>query len=580
MAETPTRVIGNIADNAPSNKTRVDGRFILTTQENIELDSGNEYIVLNEAESGALQSIRIVTDNPYLQVELRLDDYVNKPGGGQSAAELIYNGNSDTANRGFKVIDGQGSGKGYVMEYRPDVPEDYKGRISLVLRNQIKRTTGVYGMELSYTSQGTLVSPAVPAHMAGGTFSHPALRSASMGQVAKAMTKPVGVEGYSSNQVYNEATIFNDLELGSDHPYQGIAGQPFFQKDSSSENYFEVAALSDALENTSTFEGQYGRFRLSVIDETDAFPGTSATPSSMKVAITFDAIYAPEALSQLNTRAGGLGSTPWHTKDLIRTSDLQSKGPFNDTWPGTSTYTPFTGGTSLTGGTLSAAETYIGKRFFFRRGGTVYFPGVIKSITKVLAPTSNVYTAAGANALSVSPTAGVGFYLDSDADSTEDALQTTGVYDDGTNPTYVVTPYFPEWNSLADGIIVGTSPTYTTAGGTGLKSGLPDGAGGIAAGTDFDFIPQTAWSYIIEFEPGVTNVPIDFNPIPVNELPQSEATGNISTPYLSTGGFANGYSPTTDENCWGIVTSQADTNPKVLIKQIEVKRSKKVSFDG
>ena len=579
MADNPTRVIGNFADNAPSNKTRVDGRFILTAQENIELDSGNEYIVLNEAESGALQSIRIVTDNPYLQVELRLDDYVNKPGGGQCAAELIYNGNSDTANRGFKVIDGQGSGKGYVMEYRPDVPEDYEGRISLVLRNQIRRSTGVYGMELSYTSQGTLVSPAVPAHMAGGTFSHPALRSASMSQIAKAMTKPVGVEGYSSNQVYNEATIFNDLELGSDHPYQGIAGQPSFQKDPSSENFFEVAAHHNTNDNTSIFEGQYGRFRLSVIDETDSFPGTSSTPSTMKVAIAFDAVYAP-ASANLNTRAGGLGSTPWHTKDLIRTTDLQSKGPFNDTWPGTSTYTTFTGGTALTGGTLSAAETYIGKRFFFRRGGTVYFPGVIKSITKVLSPTSNVYVASGNNALSVSPTAGLGYYLDTDADNTEDALQTTGVYNDGVR-SYVVTPYFPDWNSLADGITVGTGgATYTTTGGSGLSTGLPDKSGGLTAASSLEFIPQTAWTYIIEFEPGVTNVPIDFNPIPVNELPQSVANLSGVAPSISSGGFTNGYSPTTDENCWGIVTSQADTNPKVLIKQIEVKRSKKVSFDG
>jgi len=379
--------------------------------------------------------------------------------------------------------------------------------------------------------------------------------------------------------VYNEATIFNDLELGSDHPYQGIAGQPSFQKDPSSENFFEVAAHHNTNDNTSIFEGQYGRFRLSVIDETDSFPGTSSTPSTMKVAIAFDAVYAP-ASANLNTRAGGLGSTPWHTKDLIRTTDLQSKGPFNDTWPGTSTYTTFTGGTALTGGTLSAAETYIGKRFFFRRGGTVYFPGVIKSITKVLSPTSNVYVASGNNALSVSPTAGLGYYLDTDADNTEDALQTTGVYNDGVR-SYVVTPYFPDWNSLADGITVGTGgATYTTTGGSGLSTGLPDKSGGLTAASSLEFIPQTAWTYIIEFEPGVTNVPIDFNPIPVNELPQSVANLSGVAPSISSGGFTNGYSPTTDENCWGIVTSQADTNPKVLIKQIEVKRSKKVSFDG
>ena len=33
-------------------------------------------------------------------------------------------------------------------------------------------------------------------------------------------------------------------------------------------------------------------------------------------------------------------------------------------------------------------------------------------------------------------------------------------------------------------------------------------------------------------------------------------------------------------NSWGTVTSQADKNPKVLIKSIEVKRNKRVSYEG
>ena len=56
-----------------------------------------------------------------------------------------------------------------------------------------------------------------------------------MNQIAQAMTRPVGVEGYSSNQVFNEATLFSDQPLGSDHPYQGIAGKPFFVRDVSTD---------------------------------------------------------------------------------------------------------------------------------------------------------------------------------------------------------------------------------------------------------------------------------------------------------------------------------------------------------
>ena len=101
-------------------------------------------------EKGELQSVRVVVDNPHVQVLLQLDEYRNKDPDGESAAEIIYNGNSDTANRGFKILDGQGSGKGYVMEYRPDVPEPYEQRVRLIIRNQIRRSGDVYGMDLSY----------------------------------------------------------------------------------------------------------------------------------------------------------------------------------------------------------------------------------------------------------------------------------------------------------------------------------------------------------------------------------------------------------------------------------------------
>jgi len=78
MVDEPTRVIAsNIADNAPTSKTRADPRFVSTRQENLTIDSGAEYIVLDEMEQGELQSVRIVVDNPYVQVLLQMDDYRN-----------------------------------------------------------------------------------------------------------------------------------------------------------------------------------------------------------------------------------------------------------------------------------------------------------------------------------------------------------------------------------------------------------------------------------------------------------------------------------------------------------------------
>ena len=136
-----------------------------------------KYIVLDELEAGDLQSIKITVDNPYVQVLLQVDEFRNKDPSGQCPAEIIYNGNSDNTNRSFKVLDGQSSSKGYTLEYKPDQPESYNKRIRVVIRNSIKSTTTVFGMGLNYTSAGNLPTPAVPAHMAGGTFSHPAFET-------------------------------------------------------------------------------------------------------------------------------------------------------------------------------------------------------------------------------------------------------------------------------------------------------------------------------------------------------------------------------------------------------------------
>jgi hypothetical protein len=593
MAEgEPTRVIAsNIADNAPYTKTRTDERFVSTRQENLVLDSSAEYIVLDEMESGELQSVRIVVDNPYVQVLLQLDDYRNKDPDGESAAEIIYNGNSDTANRGFKVLDGQGSGKGYVMEYRPDVPESYKGRIRLVIRNQIKPNDSVYGMDLSYTSRGSLANPAVPAHMAGGTFSHPALRSAKLDQISQVMTKPVGVEGYSSNQVFNEAIIYSDNPVGSDHPYQGMAGKPFFLRDDSSIFVSEGArTTASGTHDVIAADGNAMRYGLKVIDEPEYFPGTSSIPSTMKIRIAPLYALTHDGAAFYNEN-DGFAMVPWHTISTVDRATLMSKGPFNDTWPGTSTYTAFPGGTALDGTALPAAESMIGKRFFFRRGGTVYFPGVIKSITKKHADftatesnnywdNTDGYVAYDFNGSTVKK--GVGVYPASDF---------TGI----TTKVQIVMAPIPETSAQAlNGVIVGSAPTIVPLECTGTGDGLNSAF--TYSGYDVSEVPHCPWVYEIEFEPGVTNTPIDFpvtlpadQSYPANPGVTAYPANNVSTgvfagTYLAGDGLTSvakkGLLEASDSNCWGTVTSQADTNPHALIKEIEVKRAKKVSFDG
>ena len=636
MVDEPTRVIAsNVADNAPYTKTRIDERFVSTRQESIVLDSMDQYIVLDEMEVGELQSVRIVVDNPYVQVLLQLDEYRNKDPDGESPAEIIYNGGTDTANRGFKVIDGQGSGKGYVMEYRPDTPEEYKNRVRLVIRNQIQANPAVYGMDLSYTSRGSLANPAVPAHMAGGTFSHPALRSAKLDQISQLMTKPVGVEGYSSNQVFNEAIIFSENPVGSDHPYQGIAGKPTFHKDVSCDFMAEVGTVIDSAVNhnnvlsigTST-TASLGGYRLVVVDEPDEFPGTSDQPSTMSV----------EIRPELNIRSGtlaasiagnavhGLGNfgfavTPWYTASTIRKSDLMSAGPFGDTWPGTSTYTPFTGSTdtsttlSLNGTTLPAAESIIGKRFFFRRGGTVYFPGVVKSVTKSIASSAISTNNNPVGEGMVDKTHGLVRKLDDNhannlLSSPSDKFP-VGAHTSSQNQKFIVIPPF---TGMKRSDIIGAKIKEGTAdeielqpqsGGNTTTGGLLYQIPVINNHPDVGYrvlgVPHTPWVYTIEFEPGVTESPIDFNVLMADDDNSPYVAGisntvNLHTVYLSKGKYQAGQNQSTqitngvdnsrglfevsEQNCWGTVTSQADDNPHILIKEIEVKRTKKVSNDG
>lgn len=587
MVDEPTRVIAsNIADNAPTSKTRADSRFVSTRQENLTIESGDQYIVLDEMEKGELQSVRVVVDNPYVQVLLQLDEYRNKDPDGESAAEIIYNGNADTANRGFKITDGQGSGKGYVMEYRPDNPEPYEQRVRLIIRNQIRRSGDVYGMDLSYTSGGSLANPAVPAHMAGGTFSHPALRSLDMNQIAQAMTRPVGVEGYSSNQVFNEATLFSDQPLGSDHPYQGIAGKPFFVRDASTDFVGEGArTVSSGSYDTIVADSNAIRYSLRVIDEPEYFPGTSSSPSVMKIQIV-------PLFGLQQTGAGfyeendGFAAVPWYTISTVDKATLMSKGPFNDTWPGTSTYTPFAGGTALDGTTLSAASTMVGKRFFFRRGGTVYFPGVIKSITKKPAD----FTAVLSNNYWDNTNGYVAYKFNG-----ENTKKGVGVHAafGGLSKKQVVIPFIPEYDARAlDGVTVGDSTTVdlvADADDRGTTAGY-DSTNYTVSG-----VPHCPWVYEIEFEPGVTTSPIDYPVVlpadvdyPANAgisayPPHNASTGKYAGTYVRGGGgdgTLKGILEASEANCWGTLTSQADTNPHVLIKEIEVKRAKKVSYDG
>ena len=614
MAEEYTQVVGTVPDTKAYSKTRRDERFVLIEQKNLEIASQDEYIVLDELEAGTLQSIKVTTDNPYVQVLLQVDEFRNKDPNGQCAAEIIYNGNSDNPNRSFKVIDGMSSSKGYTLEYKPDFPEEYSKRIRLVIRNSIKPSTSVYGMGLNYNSAGNLPTPAVPAHMAGGTFSHPALETLSLAQISKAMTKPVGVEGYSSNNVYNESAIMNDdIELGSDHPYEGIAGKPTFVRDTSSIAFMEIGVInpnsgSGGGNSVQAASGGLGAYVAQIIDEPEAFPGTSASPSQMKVRFTpFSEEYVGCGAAD---DPAGFFNPPWWKRSTIRRTDLMAAGPFGDTWPGTSTYTPFTGGTALDGTVVPASESIIGKRMFLRRGGTVYFPGVVKSVTKSIAPMGMF------NDDNVDEVQGFGRELDhnnADILDTPTNFFPIGVHELSTGgvDNVVVMPFLNiaarRDDTTLEGVVIGSTEnkafqlegggsatnyqqvqvTLTTLGANNILEPISDSSGGY----NVVMTAHTPWQYTFTFEPGTKETPIDYPLLYVNEAdrdltivascgmaPLRDSDGTVfSTDDLDLG---KGLFPASEINSWGTVTSQADDNPKVLIKSIEVKRNKRVSYEG
>ena len=86
----PTVFAGTARDmRSPDSLFRVDERLIITEFNNLVIDSGRNFDVLDIAEAGELHSVVVVSDNPYLQVYLQVDDFRNAEPNGITVAELL-----------------------------------------------------------------------------------------------------------------------------------------------------------------------------------------------------------------------------------------------------------------------------------------------------------------------------------------------------------------------------------------------------------------------------------------------------------------------------------------------------------
>lgn len=229
---------GSVKDNAPyaKQKGRVDRRVIRTFRENFTMDSGEEVVLLDSKERGDLFEVRIVTDNPYAEVFIEIDEWRND---NASAAELLAQPDTGRLLSNFQAIDGGHPAIGYTLLYNPDIPEDYDGRIRVVLRNRIKPNKHVFGVPGSYKSNGNLATPVELGFTGGLTLSaggsiadismddNPDLLGFMMaGSPEVPFLNNPGV----SNHLFHSAKG-DSVKPGVLHPYIGIAGRPILAAD-------------------------------------------------------------------------------------------------------------------------------------------------------------------------------------------------------------------------------------------------------------------------------------------------------------------------------------------------------------
>ena len=222
--------LGNITPEVSrkSSLVREDKRTVTIRQAGLTLTSkgdGSTLRLVDQRGKGKLLSIKIVTDNPYAQLLLELDDWRND---GETAAELLYGG-TGKQDYGLYAMGGGNPATGYTLMYTPMGGESFDGRLRIALRNRLPTTNKVYGNANRTTFGGNLPIPVINGHSAGDSFSAPAFANESLEDIASAMATPHFGKPYMASRI-NSAALGASAKVGIDHPYVGLAGKPTFTK--------------------------------------------------------------------------------------------------------------------------------------------------------------------------------------------------------------------------------------------------------------------------------------------------------------------------------------------------------------
>jgi hypothetical protein len=242
---TPTR-----ETSRKSSKVREDRRTVTIRQAGLLLTSQGDASTLrlvDQRGKGTLLSVKIVTDNPYVQLLMEIDDWRND---GETPAQLLYGG-TGRQDYGLYATAGGNPASGYTMLYTPMGGEAFDGRLRITLRNRLPKTK-IYGNNDSQTMPGGLPFPVNNGHAGGASFSAPLLSGATLTQLADAMAQPHYGEPYKAPQI-NLALLGNlSASPGIDHPFVGQAGKPIFESATADHG----AAANEADENTIFFGPQ------------------------------------------------------------------------------------------------------------------------------------------------------------------------------------------------------------------------------------------------------------------------------------------------------------------------------------
>jgi len=255
VSEQPFVYLGNVPNDTQKTSTQVreDKRVVTIRQSNLLLTSignGSSLNIVDQKGKGQLMSIRVVTDNPYIQVILEIDDWRNEV---ETPAGLLYGGTA-RQNYGLYAVEGGDPAKGYTVMYSPMTPESFDKKLRIVVRNRLPKTQ-IYGNNTSFKSAlGTV--PINNGFSGGHSFSAPLLAGASLTDLTNAMAQPHFGDFYNA-PVFNSA-LLGDTSLvpGIDHPFVGQAGKPTLSEDAQT----ITGGSSPATDNTIFFAEPTGTF--------------------------------------------------------------------------------------------------------------------------------------------------------------------------------------------------------------------------------------------------------------------------------------------------------------------------------